>query len=237
MRSVSGTSGHRSPPSVPLWLLIILVLIGGAVGSFLLLEAAIWVMQAIFGSNIHIWENEFQRDLREYHGEPLRSIMLFFTYLGSFYPTMFVALGFMALLISWHQYREALMIVITTVGAWQLNTLLKSHFMRPRPELEFWTPASGYSFPSGHATIAAAMYGMLFFIWARYRKQQGRPMWPAIVSGICLIVIIGTTRIYLGVHYPTDVLAGFFSGALWLTACAYCLSLWQKRRPQQLPYR
>ncbi len=158
--------------------------------------------------------------------------MLFFTYLGGFYSTMFVSLGFALLLSVRHQYREALMLLLTSGGAWLLNTVLKSHFMRPRPELEFWTHASGYSFPSGHATIAAAMYGMLFFIWARYRRQNHQSMVPAILCGILLIILIGVTRVYLGVHYPTDIIAGFASGFLWLITCAYALSLWQKRRPQ-----
>ncbi len=218
---------------LPLWLLIVLVLVAGGIISFGLLEGAIWLIQTIFGNRIHVWENEFQQSLRSYHGEPLRSMMLFFTYLGSFYPTMLVSIGFALLLVRMRQYREAIMLLPTMGGAWIVNTLLKWHFMRPRPELEFWAPASGYSFPSGHATIAAAMYGMLFFIWARYRKQQGKRMLPAIVCGIILIVTIGMTRIYLGVHYPTDVLAGFFSGFWWFAACAYCLFLWQTKRPNQ----
>ncbi|WP_052714135.1 phosphatase PAP2 family protein [Paenibacillus dauci] len=209
------------------------MLIAGAAVSFILLNLVTWLIQNAFGGQVHIWENEFQREVRTYHEEPLRSTMLFFTYLGGFYSTVCVSLGFALLLTVWREYREALMLLVTSLGAWLLNTILKAHFMRPRPELEFWTHASGYSFPSGHATIAAAMYGMLFFIWARYRRQKNQSMVPAILCGIILIALIGITRVYLGVHYPTDIIAGFASGFLWLITCAYALSVWQKRKPQQ----
>lgn len=220
-------------PMIPIWLLIIIVLIGGALSSFLLLKGIVWIVESIALYDIHTWEKELQAYVRTFHEEPIRTIMLFFTYLGSFYSTVFVALSFAILFMFHNMYREGLALLVTTAGAWQINVELKSYFMRPRPDLEFWTPASGYSFPSGHSTIAAAMYGMLFVIWAMYRKRHQLSIVLPIICGILLILCIGASRVYLGVHYPTDIIGGYLAGTLWMAACAYSLSLWQRWSEQR----
>lgn len=223
--------------SLPVWLLIVMVLVGGGIASFLLLRGIVWVVESIALYDIHTWEKGFQSYVRTFHEEPIRTIMLFFTYMGSFYATVFVALSFSILLMVHNMYREGLALLVTTAGAWQINVLLKSFFMRPRPDLEFWTHASGYSFPSGHSTIAAAMYGMLFVIWGMHRKRHQLSLTLPIVCGIVLIVGIGLSRVYLGVHYPTDIIGGYIAGSLWLSACAYSLYLWRQSDPQRTAIR
>jgi undecaprenyl-diphosphatase len=106
-----------------------------------------------------------------------------------------------------------------------LTTVLKSVFQRSRPELvESGYQASFYSFPSGHATVAVGFYGMLTLVLA-YRLR-GKARWAMAVSGILLVLLIGFSRLYLGVHYPTDVLAGYLAALLWLVCVGAVYALW-----------
>jgi undecaprenyl-diphosphatase len=108
-------------------------------------------------------------------------------------------------------------VLIVTLGAVGLNSLLKLAFQRARPEaVSVAVLAQGYSFPSGHAMVAAAFYTLLAYLG--WRLLRG---WPrrAYVGGLALLVLlIGWSRVYLGVHYLSDVVAGFLAGFLWAEA-------------------
>jgi undecaprenyl-diphosphatase len=107
-------------------------------------------------------------------------------------------------------------LVLTSAGAGLLNLLLKLSFARPRPAL--WSrlaAASGYSFPSGHAMASAAVYVALAMVVAASRPSARAAV--AVVAGV-LVVAIGVSRVYLGVHYPSDVLAGWILGVIWAVA-------------------
>jgi membrane-associated phospholipid phosphatase len=113
---------------------------------------------------------------------------------------------------------DAARLVITLAGAGLLDMTLKAAFHRPRPVPFFDTPLpDSYSFPSGHALFSLCFYGTLAALLA------GRTRRPALrvavwVLGVALIVLIGLSRIYLGVHYPSDVIAGYAVGLAWLLA-------------------
>ncbi|MET4106756.1 phosphatase PAP2 family protein [Hymenobacter sp. UYP22] len=123
------------------------------------------------------------------------------------------------LLINWflllkrHRW-YSLLVPVVALGSITLNLVLKQFYQRPRPLLPL-TSASGLSFPSGHAMISASFYGLLIYlVWTHVR----RPAWRYGLSGALalLILLIGLTRVYLRVHYATDVLAGFAAGLAWL---------------------
>jgi len=110
---------------------------------------------------------------------------------------------------------SATLLLVSTVGGFLLTTFLKGVFERARPELfDSGYSASFYSFPSGHATVAVGFYGALTLILA-YRLR-GFARWAVAGVGVLLVLLIGFSRLYLGVHYPTDVLAGFLAAPLWL---------------------
>jgi membrane-associated phospholipid phosphatase len=96
-------------------------------------------------------------------------------------------------------------------------TLLKALFNRPRPLIPLLEPASGFSFPSGHAMSSVTFYGLLiYFIWKQ--KKLNKPIRIGIVTFLVLFILaIGISRVYLRVHYASDVIAGFFVGFIWLT--------------------
>jgi len=120
---------------------------------------------------------------------------------------------------------SATLLLVSTVGGSVLTTVLKAVFERSRPEL-FGTgyAASFYSFPSGHATVAVGFYGTLTLILA-YRLR-GFARWAVVACGVLLVLLIGFSRLYLGVHYPTDVLAGFLAAPLWVISVGTVYVVW-----------
>jgi undecaprenyl-diphosphatase len=120
---------------------------------------------------------------------------------------------------------SAVLLVVSTGGSVVLTTVLKGVFQRARPELfDAGYQASFYSFPSGHATVAVGFYGMLTVILA-YR-MRGAARWAVAACGLLLVLLIGFSRLYLGVHYPTDILAGYLSALLWLVCVGGVYALW-----------
>jgi membrane-associated phospholipid phosphatase len=119
--------------------------------------------------------------------------------------------------------------VVSTVGSSVLSTVLKAVFQRARPELF----ASGYiasfcSFPSDHATVAVGFYGTLTLLVAWRVKVFWR--WAVTVASIILVLLIGFSRMYLGVHYPTDIIAGYLAAPLWVSFVGLCYFVWRTFR-------
>ena len=120
---------------------------------------------------------------------------------------------------------SAILLVVSTAGGALLTTLLKSVFRRARPEIiDSGYTAGFYSYPSGHATVAVGFYGALTLILAYHLRGPAR--WAAVTLGAALVLLIGFSRLYLGVHYPTDVLAGFLAAPLWLVSVSTVYVLW-----------
>jgi len=124
---------------------------------------------------------------------------------------------------------SATMLVVSTAGGIFLTTVLKAVFRRARPEIiDSEYTASFYSFPSGHATVAVGFYGALALILAYHLRGPAR--WAVVLLGTALVLLIGFSRLYLGVHYPTDVLAGFLAAPLWLVSIGGVYALWLSAR-------
>jgi undecaprenyl-diphosphatase len=120
---------------------------------------------------------------------------------------------------------SATLLLVSTVGGALLTTILKAVFGRARPDLfDAGYTASFYSFPSGHATVAVGFYGTLTLILA-YRLR-GFARWAVVACGVALVLLIGFSRLYLGVHYPTDVLAGFLAAPLWVIFIGVVYVVW-----------
>lgn len=104
---------------------------------------------------------------------------------------------------------------VVALGSVTIMILLKLLFERPRPNAPFMADVSGFSFPSGHSMSAITFYGLLIFITWNGRSQKTRKYVMIVLLAI-LILLIGTSRVYLRVHYLSDVLAGFLMGFIWL---------------------
>jgi len=129
-----------------------------------------------------------------------------------------VVLGVMVAwrLVSLGRRRQAVFFAIAVLGAEVIDQALKLLFQRPRPDVFFGPQPLNYSFPSGHALVSCCFYLALAEIliddqWPRARKLA---VWTLAVLLTCLI---GLSRVYLGVHYPTDVLGGYAAAIAWLS--------------------
>jgi undecaprenyl-diphosphatase len=165
---------------------------------------------------------------------PLTWAMLAVTLFGS--VAVLAAFGLIAVwrLFSSGRTRHALLLAIVIVGADVLDLSLKLVFHRVRPDAFFGVAApSTYSFPSGHAIMSCAVYGALVAILAaRFDPVRKAALWIVVAL---LVGTIGFSRVYLGVHYPTDVLGGYAVGVGWLAAvrAVYGLHRGKARRTEQ----
>jgi len=104
------------------------------------------------------------------------------------------------------------------------NLILKQIINRSRPELEHLVTVKTLSYPSGHAMTAMAFYGFLIFLFYGFKIHRFLKF-TIITLLIFLIFSIGISRIYLGVHFPSDILGGFVAGFIWVIFCAFVFSI------------
>ena len=208
----------------------------------LTLVAAVWLAAGLAFSGFVIWaffkltEEVLEGDSRVFDRRALLWIhrnvpdwvdgpMRLVTALGNYYVV--VPLLAVAVFLFYRRGLRlaAVLLVVSTGGSIVLTTVLKGVFQRARPELfDSGYHASFYSFPSGHATVAVGFYGMLTVILAY--QLGGLARWAVAVSGVLVVLLIGFSRLYLGVHYPTDILAGYLSALLWLVCVGGVYALW-----------
>ncbi len=149
----------------------------------------------------------------------LEHLMLDITALGGYAVlTLFSAIAVGYLLIQ-RQKASAMLVIVSGVGGTVLNNVLKWGFDRPRPDLvAHLTEVSTLSFPSGHAMLSAVIYLTLGALLAR--SQKTRPLRAYVMAvAMVLTLLVGISRIYLGVHWPTDILAGWCMGGAWAVFC------------------
>jgi len=165
----------------------------------------------------------------------VEQVMLEITFLGTG-SVVGVMVGIVALFL-WltrHKYSAALLLV-ATAGGLVLNSVLKAGFDRPRPQLFTWgTHALTSSFPSGHAMSAAAVYGTIAYLAARLQRRRWARVLTLLAAAV-LIVLICLSRLFLGVHYPSDVIAGVIIGLAWAGFCMATLEVFQKFAARHAP--
>jgi undecaprenyl-diphosphatase len=129
-----------------------------------------------------------------------------------------VALGVMVAwrLVSLGRRRQAVFFAIAALGGEAIDQVLKFWFHRSRPEAFFGLQPLNYSFPSGHALVSCCFYLALAEILIDDQRSRARKL-AVWTLAILLIGLIGLSRVYLGVHYPTDVLGGYAAGIAWLS--------------------
>jgi membrane-associated phospholipid phosphatase len=171
---------------------------------FLDLAGDVWLKEGF------TWDAPIMLAIHRYTRPWLTQLMLLITQTGSW-----VAVVVMAIVLYWlwrHARKlDVLTALVSFVGAVATSSVLKLVFARPRPEVfPPLVPVDTYSFPSGHTLAAMGLYGLMaILLW------RGRQRGWAILSA-AWVLVVGLSRIYLGVHYPSDVLASLALGTLWL---------------------
>ncbi|MFG6157692.1 phosphatase PAP2 family protein [Halomonas sp. 1390] len=154
-----------------------------------------------------------------------------FTALGGVGVLVLVVLVALGYLLLARRYRAALLAAVAVPGGILLSTIMKAGFDRPRPDL---VPHDSIvytaSFPSGHAMMSAVTYLTLAALLIRVQPELKL---KAYILGVALLLtlLVGISRVYLGVHWPTDVLAGWTAGAAWAALCWLAMR-WMQRREQ-----
>lgn len=152
-----------------------------------------------------------------------------FTAFGGTGPLVLVTAAVLLYLLLQRRSRTALFVLFAVGGGQLLSSVLKLGFSRPRPDLvphgmEVYTA----SFPSGHAMMGAVTYLTLAALLARVEKRRRIKAYVILVA-VTTTVIVGLSRIYLGVHWPTDVLGGWMAGSAWAAIC-WTVALMLQRR-------
>jgi undecaprenyl-diphosphatase len=188
-----------------------------------------WLAEEVLEGDTQAFDETIRASVHGFAGGWLTAFMNFVTMLGS---TLFLGVVFICILIifigkNWK--RSAVLLAVTMVGAIILNFVLKVSFARARPMPFFDTPLpDSYSFPSGHALYAACFYGVLaWLVAARMRDRSLKILIWALAVVIALL--IGLSRIYLGVHYPSDVIAGYAAAIVWVFTVIWADLLLQKK--------
>lgn len=149
----------------------------------------------------------------------LTRYFLFVTILGSFYGYLVVcticALAFNFVFKSWKYLAQTMMVLLLASVS---NVTLKRFIDRARPGLEHLVSVETLSYPSGHAMSAMAFYGFLIYLFYKFKINKLLKT-ASIILLIILILSIGISRIYLGVHFPSDIVGGFIAGFIWVIFC------------------
>jgi undecaprenyl-diphosphatase len=158
----------------------------------------------------------------------LEHLMVEITMLGTWIVVLaIVSIAGLFLWLSRHKY-SATLLLVATAGGIILDNILKVGFSRPRPRIFEWgTTVSSYSFPSGHAMSATVVYVTVAYLAARLQKTHAARLATLVVAGV-IIAAICFSRLYLGVHYPSDVMAGVVLGLAWAAFCMATLEAIQR---------
>lgn len=162
----------------------------------------------------------------------LTAIMTTFTWIGSgLIVAPITVFAFFLLHFKFKHRAQALLLVVVIVGTVVLNSLLKLYFKRERPEIHRILDATGFSFPSGHTMMAFSLYAILgVIIWRNLKTTSRRFM--VIFLAVFMTLMIGLSRIYLGVHFPSDIVGGLLASGLWVTLAVTVYSFFQRDKQQ-----
>lgn len=205
-------------------------------GIFLFMGATIavagtWAFAELAGhvssGNTQAFDDAVLRWLGAHRAAPIDAFMLDITSLGTTsVVAMVVGVAALFLWLNRHKH-SAILLLVSTFGGILLNNLLKLGFSRPRPDIIPWaTTATFYSFPSGHAMSATVVYATVAYLAARLQQTHKARVAITLVATL-VVALICLSRLYLGVHYPSDVAAGVIIGLAWAGFCMATLEALQ----------
>lgn len=163
-------------------------------------------------------DNQFRAQVHAQASPALTVFMRWATQSGSLVPLTILSVAGVSGLLFLKEWRRAGMLAIAMIGTWVLNDTLKDAFQRARPDPYFGIlPPHNYSFPSGHSLFSFCFFGLIGAMFIP-QLRTGIQRIAACSLVAIVIVLVGFSRVYLGVHYPTDVVGGWLVGLAWLSA-------------------
>ena len=212
------------------------------VGTAASLLAIFWLGSEVLEGDVFALDKAILRGLRTAGdaGVPigphwLRSTAIDITALGGVTVLTLITILVVGFLLAIRKQSMALYVAAAVASGALVSSVLKSIFVRPRPELvPHLVEVSSTSFPSGHAMNSAMVYLTLAALLARSQQQRSVRVY-LIGIAMLLTLLVGITRVYLGVHWPSDVLAGWCVGAVWAVICSGVGKLLQRKRKIEQP--
>lgn len=184
--------------------------------SFLSFLAFAGVAAFVMSDRVFGFDSFFTELVRGFEQPVITVIAKGFTTIGS---TIFIIVicAVVSILLYALRFRrgEVMLFLSVILGSALFNLLLKMLFRRERPDINRMVEVTGYSFPSGHSMAAFSLYGILTYLLWKHLNTSSRKVFVLIISSV-MILGIGLSRIYLGVHYPSDVLGGYLVSCSWL---------------------
>lgn len=216
--------------------LILLVVVAGILLGGVAL--ALGLLTILHAQLVHLngFDSAVTAQVHGWTSAPLTAVMLALTGIGGI-ETFATAAGVVILLLVYRRrHHTAIVLGGGLTGAFLLNELLKLHFHRIRPTVAWrigFEPPT-FSFPSGHALFATILYGTLAYL-TFHPKMPLRRKVEVMLPTLLLPLGIGVSRIYLGMHFPTDVLGGYLAGLSWLAALMLGDRFWQHQIAAERP--
>lgn len=185
----------------------------------LCLLALIFIIRDIFSNDVIQYDMDIYNYISGFINDNNTHVVKFITNLGSSFVLILITL----LVIVFVKKRKFGILIGGNLGVVVLlNNLLKIIIKRDRPLDIFLIDEVGYSFPSGHAMVSMAFYGFIIYLIYKYVKNNYLK-WGLIIFNIILIICIGMSRIYLGVHYASDIMGGFLIGLIYVIIYINCV--------------
>lgn len=206
-----------------------LILTASLVASVLSLFLFAWIADLMIRGATSQFDDSVRSALHSLATPALTDFFRIVTWLGSsiFLTTLTVIVAL--LLRRAGKRHRAILVVVSFLGSSLLMEMLKLAFHRPRPAPYFgYTLPLSYSFPSGHSLMSFCTYSVLAAFATVYEEQWTRRVVLWLLT-VALILLIGMSRIYLGVHYPSDVLAGYIAGLFWVSGIYYAYRHWRNQ--------
>ena len=188
-----------------------------------------WGVGELWTSVVGSVELNVVRDVAAQRTAVLTDVMRVITWAGSAFLLVPLALIACLAFVRAGLRREALAVTLSLGGAMLISGGVKLLVSRPRPPLEHLQAVTGSSFPSGHTTQASAFWFSLVFAMP---AAGASPKLTRLAAGLALLIVlaVAASRVYLGVHYPSDVIAGMLLGTSWATYVSRCM-----REPESVP--
>ncbi|MDD9268025.1 phosphatase PAP2 family protein [Paenibacillus sp. GCM10023248] len=198
--------------------------------SMAALVCFIAVSSQIHSEQLQFFDHAVIQAVQSLESPELTPMMAFFSFIGSTWMVITLSLAAIAFLyFALHHRFELLFFVLVETASAILNQLLKLSFARERPDLHRIVEEAGFSFPSGHSMGAFALYASLaFLLWRHISSGIGRI--AVILLSSLMILLIGISRIYLGVHYPSDVIGGYLASGACFTLAVWLFQWYREYR-------
>ncbi|MDD7886516.1 phosphatase PAP2 family protein [Flavivirga sp. 57AJ16] len=215
---------------LPYILTVIIALVVVVVGINLFIE----LTATLKTETLAKYDHAITQSIISYRNPTLTQYFKFVTEVGDVHGYLFVlGLSIILTILVFKQWRYIGQIVLVLVLASVSNMILKRFIDRARPDIEHLVVVKTLSYPSGHAMSAVAFYGFIIYLIYKFKVNKFIKTGLIVLFGI-LILSIGISRIYLGVHFPSDIVGGFIAGTIWVFFCILIFNLLEVFRKDPL---